>query len=257
MNPERNTRGRHSHDPGRRGKVQSLDQADRLRSNPGSASRATTWKQWNRFCHKPESRSTTNDQLGVGNSDIPDDPALWTLPRCLTELEEVRQGLGLDHFVLYGHSCGGMLALEYALNLSAAVARPGNIQHDCGHSVLTQADGALKSQMLLPESLKQFDALEASKDYDNPAYERIVMEELYPKLICRLKPNPEPVSRTEIKVKALTIGANYDEMDPADMQKMATMMPHAARSPWRNPVCLRGDIETAAGRDGTTLGPDV
>jgi proline iminopeptidase len=44
------------------------------------------------------------DQLGVGNSDVPDDPALWTLPRYLTEVEEVRQGLGLDHFVLYGHS---------------------------------------------------------------------------------------------------------------------------------------------------------
>src|ERR1700731_4474814 len=56
------------------------------------------------------------DQLGAGNSDIPDDPALWTLPRYLTEVEEVRQGLGLDHFVLYGHSWGGVLAMEYALN---------------------------------------------------------------------------------------------------------------------------------------------
>src|SRR6202041_1367111 len=50
------------------------------------------------------------DQLGVGNSDIPDDPALWTLPRYLSEVEEVRRGLGLDHFVLYGHSWGGILA---------------------------------------------------------------------------------------------------------------------------------------------------
>ena len=32
----------------------------------------------------------------------------------------------------------------------------------------------------------------------------------------------------EIKVKALTIGATYDEMDPADMKKMATMMPNAS-----------------------------
>lgn len=56
------------------------------------------------------------DQLGVGNSDVPDDPALWTLPRYLSEVEEVRRGLGLDHFVLYGHSWGGILAMEYALN---------------------------------------------------------------------------------------------------------------------------------------------
>ena len=56
------------------------------------------------------------DQLGVGNSDIPDDPALWTLPRYLSEVEEVRQGLHLDQFVLYGHSWGGILAMEYALH---------------------------------------------------------------------------------------------------------------------------------------------
>jgi proline iminopeptidase len=56
------------------------------------------------------------DQLGVGNSDIPNDVSLWTLPRYLSEVEEVRRGLELDHFVLYGHSWGGILAMEYALN---------------------------------------------------------------------------------------------------------------------------------------------
>src|SRR5579871_4996755 len=44
------------------------------------------------------------DQLGSGNSDIPDDATLWTLPRFTEEVEEVRRGLGLDRFVLYGHS---------------------------------------------------------------------------------------------------------------------------------------------------------
>ena len=56
------------------------------------------------------------DQLGVGNSDVPDDPSLWTLPRYLSEVEEVRRGLNLDNFVLYGQSWGGILAIEYALN---------------------------------------------------------------------------------------------------------------------------------------------
>jgi len=31
----------------------------------------------------------------------------------------------------------------------------------------------------------------------------------------------------EIKVRTLTIGARYDEMDPEDMKKMATLMPNA------------------------------
>ena len=42
------------------------------------------------------------DQLGVGNSDVPDDPSLWNLARYT---EEVRRGLGLDNF-LFGHSWG-------------------------------------------------------------------------------------------------------------------------------------------------------
>jgi pimeloyl-ACP methyl ester carboxylesterase len=55
------------------------------------------------------------DQLGVNFSDQPKDLSLWTLERYCEEVEEVRRGLGLDNFVLYGHSWGGILAMEYAL----------------------------------------------------------------------------------------------------------------------------------------------
>jgi proline iminopeptidase len=43
------------------------------------------------------------DQLGCNNSDQPDDPTLRTLPRYVEEVEEVRRGLGLEQFVLYGN----------------------------------------------------------------------------------------------------------------------------------------------------------
>ncbi len=89
-----------------------------------------------------------------------------------------------------------------------------------------------------------------------------MMEDLYPKMLCRIRPWPNSVDRAfahsnqtiyvqmqgkseflvtgnlkdwerwdrlhEIKVKALTIGARYDEMDPEDMKKMATLMPNAS-----------------------------
>jgi len=201
------------------------------------------------------------DQLGVGNSDIPDDPALWTLPRYLEEVEEVRKGLGLEHFVLYGQSWGGILAMEYALHYQQHL-RGLVISNMCaGIQSYLKWTAGLKKKLLTPASLAKFDALEAAKDYDNPEYMRIAMEELYPQMICRLKPWPEPVSRAfrlsnqkiynqmqgksefevtgnlkdwerwdrlhEIKVKTLTMGAAHDEMDPEDMRKMAKLMPNA------------------------------
>jgi proline iminopeptidase len=201
------------------------------------------------------------DQLGVGNSDVPDDPALWTLPRYLSEVEEVRRGLGLDHFVLYGHSWGGILAMEYALNYQQNLRGLVISNMTAGTQSYLKRTAALKKQLLSPAALTRFNALEAAKDYDNPEYAQIVSDELYPQMLCRLKPWPEPVTRSvrlhnekiynqmqgksefevtgnlrdwerwdrlhEIKVKALTIGSTYDEMDPADMQKMATLMPNA------------------------------
>src|SRR3954463_5060260 len=55
------------------------------------------------------------DQLGSLFSDQPDDPSLWEIDRFVDEVEQVRLALGLDRFVLYGQSWGGMLGIEYAL----------------------------------------------------------------------------------------------------------------------------------------------
>src|SRR6266478_6441314 len=209
------------------------------------------------------------DQLGCNNSDQPDDPALWTLPRYLTEVEEVRRGLGLDHFVLYGHSWGGILAMEYALHYQQHLRGLVISNMTEGTQAYLKRTAALKMQLLSPEAMAKFSALEAAKRYDDPAYTRIVMEDLYPKMICRLTPWPEPVTRAfrlvnekiynqmqgksefevtgnlkdwerwdrlnDIQVKALTIGSNHDEMDPADMRKMATLMANATSA-----ICPNG-----------------
>ncbi len=56
------------------------------------------------------------DQLGGGDSDRPDDPSLWQVPRFITEVETVRSTLDLGVVTLYGQSWGGMLALAYTLD---------------------------------------------------------------------------------------------------------------------------------------------
>lgn len=201
------------------------------------------------------------DQLGCGNSDQPDDPALWTLPRYLEEVEEVRIGLGLDNFVLYGHSWGGVLAIEYALHHQRHLRGLVISNMTAGIQSLLKHLDVIKRQ-LPPATLARLQALEAKEAYDSPEYEQIMMEELYPKVICRTSPWPDAVNRVfrhanlkiynqmqgkseflvtgnlkdwerwdrlhEIKVRTLTIGAKYDEMDTEDMKKMATIMPRAS-----------------------------
>src|ERR1700760_4811431 len=105
------------------------------------------------------------DQLGVGNSDIPNDPALWTLPRYLAEVEEVRRGLGLDNFVLYGHSWGGILAMEYALNYQQHLRGLVVSNMTAGTQSYLKRTTALKLQ-LPPAKLAKLNALEAKQDYN-------------------------------------------------------------------------------------------
>ncbi|MBD3580947.1 alpha/beta fold hydrolase [Flavobacterium selenitireducens] len=72
------------------------------------------------FENFPEALNSANvtvyfyDQLGAYFSDQPDDAAIWNVDRFVTEVEEVRVGLGLTDFYLLGHSWGGLLAQKYA-----------------------------------------------------------------------------------------------------------------------------------------------
>ncbi len=73
-----------------------------------------------RKCFEPLANSALRivsfDQLGTGRSDCPDDLSLWTIERYAEEVDMVRAQLGLDTMHVLGHSWGGMLAIEYAIN---------------------------------------------------------------------------------------------------------------------------------------------
>jgi proline iminopeptidase len=202
------------------------------------------------------------DQLGCGFSDRPDDPSLWTLERYTEEVEEVRRGLGLDHFVLYGQSWGGMLGIEYALKHQQHLRALVISNMTASARDVMRRMGELKTQMLSQEDLAKLNTLENAGSYDSPEYVAIVEGKLYHQMLCRTKPWPNAVDRAlqhmnasiysqmwgkseftatgnlkdwdrwgrlhEIKLKTLTIGARYDEMDPADMKKMASMVQNGA-----------------------------
>lgn len=148
------------------------------------------------------------DQLGCNYSDHPDDTSLWTLERYTQEVEEVRRGLGLDHFVLYGHSWGGILAMEYVLNYQQHLRGLVISNMTAGVKSYLKRTASLKN-LLPPDKRTRLHALEAKQDYDSPEYEKIMMEDLYPQIICPTHgptlwtaPSPTPTRPSTCRCRA-------------------------------------------------------
>lgn len=208
------------------------------------------------------------DQLGCGFSDSPDDVSLWTLDRYRDEVEQVRRALGLEKFILYGHSWGGMLTMEYALKYPQHLA--GIVVSNMTASVAEYVKYAAVLVKQLPAAAQAVIARHrAAGDYEAAEYQKVLMEEVYSRHVCRLDPWPEPVQRCfrtmnpkiynimqgpdefnitgnfrqwsiwdrlpGIKVPALLIAARHDEMSPEQIQRMGTLIPRARVS-----VCEKG-----------------
>ncbi|AXT20327.1 alpha/beta fold hydrolase [Flavobacteriaceae bacterium AU392] len=204
------------------------------------------------------------DQLGSYYSDQPDDLSLWDLDRFVEEVEQVRIALGLnkDNFYLFGQSWGGILGMQYALKYQQNLK--GLIISNMVSSIpeyQKYADEVLAPQ-LPPEVLKEILEFEAKEDYGNERYLSLIEEHYYPKHVLRLPPNewPNSVHRTfkhvnpdvyvtmqgpsefgikgdatlknwdvskelpQITVPTLTIGGQYDTMDPKHMEWISTQV---------------------------------
>lgn len=204
------------------------------------------------------------DQLGSYYSDQPDDLSLWDLDRFVEEVEQVRIALGLnkDNFYLFGQSWGGILGMQYALKYQQNLK--GLIISNMVSSIpeyQKYADDVLAPQ-LPPEVLKEILEFEAKEDYGNERYLSLIEEHYYPKHVLRLPPNewPNSVHRTfkhvnpdvyvtmqgpsefgikgdatlknwdvskelsQITVPTLTIGGQYDTMDPKHMEWISTQV---------------------------------
>jgi proline iminopeptidase len=198
------------------------------------------------------------DQLGCGFSEKPADASLWSLDRFRDEVEQVRGALGLDNFILYGHSFGAMLAIEYALRYPMTLRKlvlsnmtASSLDYD---TYLHQLRSTVS-----PEVREKMDQFEKDSRYDDPQYEALVREFLYAKNGCRLDPFPEPVERTSkllakavyntmhgpnvflttgnlklwdrwtdlmrIQTPTLTIGSRWDQVDPTEVEKEAHKLP--------------------------------
>lgn len=200
------------------------------------------------------------DQLGSYYSDQPTDSSLWTLPRFVEEVEQVRVALGMnkDNFYLLGNSWGGMLALEYALkyqsNLKGLIV--ANMMSSCPE--YGKYANEVLAKQFDPKVLAEVRALEAKGDFANPRYMELLIPNFYKQHLCRLEEWPDGFNRSmkhangtvytmmqgpsefgvggrlknwdvrdrlkEINVPTLTVGAKFDTMDPEHMKWMSTQV---------------------------------
>ena len=139
------------------------------------------------------------DQLGCGFSDRPDDPSLWTVDRFRDEIEQVRRALGLERFVVYGQSWGGILAIEYALAYPQHVSRLVISNMTASYPSYVEYVNELRAAMPrdVDRALKVF---EDRGDLLAAEYQQLLMDHLYSKHICRLKPWPEPAMRSLVNL---------------------------------------------------------
>lgn len=149
-----------------------------------------------------ERRVVLYDQLGSGNSSKPSDPSLWTVELFLAELANVRETLDLDRVHLLGHSWGGMLAQEYALEQPEGLV--GLVLSSTLSSAALWREESLRLRAALPPEIRDpLDAHEAAGTTDDPEYERAIFEFLH-RHLCRLDPWPsiveEAIRSTNLEV---------------------------------------------------------
>jgi proline-specific peptidase len=128
------------------------------------------------------------DQLGCGNSERPSDPALWTMERSVAEMDAVVKELGLNGFHIFGNSWGGMLAQQYALDVTPRAASLTISNSIASIPQFSEMVTRLKAD-LDPATQSAIDRHEAAGTTHSPEYQAAIRtwNETY---LCRVRPWP-------------------------------------------------------------------
>jgi len=139
-------------------------------------------------------RAIFYDQLGCGQSDLPDDPSLFTVDLFVDEVSAVRGALELDGVHLFGNSWGGMLAMEYALTQPAGLA--SHVLASAPASIPQWIEETAKLRAELPRDVQEtLSRHEEAGTTASPEYEEACMV-FYKRHVCRADEWPECVLRS-------------------------------------------------------------
>lgn len=135
------------------------------------------------------------DQLGCGRADSPPRESLYTVQRAVDEVDAVRHALGLNRVVLYGHSWGSMLAIEYLCQ-----GRGAGVERLILGGALASTRQAMAGQQRLIAAMPngagaRLHALERAGRTASPEYQKLV-QLFYDLHVCRRHPWPPEAQAT-------------------------------------------------------------
>jgi proline-specific peptidase len=138
------------------------------------------------------------EQAGSGKSDVPRDPARYTIESFVEDAEGVRKGLGLGRVHLLGFSWGGMLAQAYALkyqrNLTSLI-----LSGTTPSIPLLQQEGARLFDQLPAGVRETITKHEEAGEFDDPEYAKATLE-FQKRHTLRIFPVPDPMAYSDAHV---------------------------------------------------------
>jgi proline iminopeptidase len=172
------------------------------------------------------------DQFGSYFSQTPtaqqlNDTSIWKVSRYVEEIEQVRNGLNLNKFFIYGHSYGALLALAYAYkyqgNVKGLIFSDMNpYPNDLDKRVSLSS---VETDSILNKS-KDYHQIVVNKNrglpYDTALYQSQFTKTFTRNFLVRLDSLPDELTRTmkhknfEVarKIGPSTFSLNYAEMIP-------------------------------------------
>jgi proline iminopeptidase len=142
------------------------------------------------------------DQLGCGKADSPADEKIYTIQRSVDEVDALRQALGLKEIILYGHSWGSMLAIEYLCQ-----GRGAGVKQLILGGALASVPQAMAGQQRLIATMPdgkgaRIHALERAGKTNSKEY-RDLVQLFYDLHVCRPPMPPEAAQSLDICGKSI------------------------------------------------------
>jgi len=142
------------------------------------------------------------DQLGCGKADAPSDEGIYTIQRSVEELDAVRSALGLQRIILFGHSWGTLLAIEYLCQ-----GRGKGVEKVILGGALASVPQAVAGMQRRIDSLPdgfgtRLRALEQAGKTDTPEYAALT-QRFYDAFVLRTQPSPDALASFDALSKSI------------------------------------------------------